>query len=44
VGQKQSKVVEEEEEEGKGKGGGGGVQGEETARLVRHRRKRISDA
>jgi hypothetical protein len=33
-------VVEEEE----GKGGGGGCQGEETARLVRYRRERISDA
>jgi hypothetical protein len=33
----------EEEEEGGG-GGGWGGQGEETARLVRYRRKRISDA
>jgi hypothetical protein len=41
VGQKGSKVEEEEEE---GKGGGQGGQGEETARLVRCRRKRISDA
>ena len=40
MGQKESKVVVEEE----GMGDGGGGQGEETARLVRYRRKRISDA
>jgi hypothetical protein len=45
VGQKESKVavvvVVEKEKDCRG---GGGAQGEETARLVHYRRKRISDA